>query len=433
MLSEKERQLNDILLGLAKDIDISPTNFKRAKNAYESVGAYLMRVFYPDLKTEPEIYPQGSFRLGTVVKPITDRDEYDVDLVCQLDYDKLSKTQKFVKSVVGQALINHGTYNGKLDKEKRRCWRIKYEKGSDGLSFHMDILPCVPEDDSTKQALVNNSIPWIFAQNAVGITDKEDSNFHHISNEWPSSNPKGYAKWFDLIKERYPDYMNLSAQQKKYIYQNTFNEERQLIYASLDKVPEQLVRTPLQRAIQILKRHRDIYFQNALDSRPLSIIITTLSARFYDGEIEIYPTLRNIIEKLYQYASFLDEDYSNNVYELRDFYDLNPSKILPIIDKPIYKLKGKWYIPNPVNLAENFADQWDNKKATAFFQWLGKIKYDLDYASSLDNTKGAQKYIFPFFGKNINIDQKPTFNIIEKEKKHPTRVEIQDPVKPWGI
>ena len=32
----------------------------------------------------PEIYPQGSFLLGTVTRPLSDAEEYDIDLVSEL-------------------------------------------------------------------------------------------------------------------------------------------------------------------------------------------------------------------------------------------------------------------------------------------------------------------------------------------------------------
>ena len=35
----------------------------------------------PDYKIT--IYAQGSFALGTVIKPITDTEDYDLDLVCE--------------------------------------------------------------------------------------------------------------------------------------------------------------------------------------------------------------------------------------------------------------------------------------------------------------------------------------------------------------
>jgi len=43
--------------------------------------------------TACRIYPQGSFRLGTVVRPDTRTGEYDIDLVCWLLIAKETVTQ----------------------------------------------------------------------------------------------------------------------------------------------------------------------------------------------------------------------------------------------------------------------------------------------------------------------------------------------------
>ncbi|WP_368514732.1 cyclic GMP-AMP synthase DncV-like nucleotidyltransferase [Rhizobium sp.] len=32
---------------------------------------------------DPQVYCQGSFRLGTAIRPLTDDEEYDVDSVCE--------------------------------------------------------------------------------------------------------------------------------------------------------------------------------------------------------------------------------------------------------------------------------------------------------------------------------------------------------------
>ena len=41
---------------------------------------------------------------------------------------------------------------------------------------------------------------------------------------------------------------------------------------SIEDVPEWRVKTPLQRSVQILKRHRDIYFQQKPEVRPVSVL-----------------------------------------------------------------------------------------------------------------------------------------------------------------
>src|SRR5690606_21287264 len=82
-------------------------------------------------------------------------------------------------------------------------------------------------------------------------------------------------------------------------------------------------KTVLQRTIQLLKRHRDIMFISNPDSKPISIIITTIVARYYSGEKDLYTALNRALTALYEFA----ESNSDSVF-------------------------------NPVNPEENFADKW---------------------------------------------------------------------------
>jgi hypothetical protein len=66
----------------------------------------------------------------------------------------------------------------------------------------------------------------------------------------------------------------------------------------IDELPLYRWKTPLQRAVQILKRHRDVMFEKNPNAKPISIIITTLAALCYSGESDISSTLQNIIVNL---------------------------------------------------------------------------------------------------------------------------------------
>ena len=133
---------------------------------------------------DPLVFSQGSFRLGTAIKPETD-EEYDLDMGCKLrkGLGKETVTQKQLKELVGSELeLYRAARNIKEElSEKRRCWRLDY---ADGLSFHMDIVPCIPESDSQRQTLKNrmvestmldDSLASDVSKLAVSITDNTDA------------------------------------------------------------------------------------------------------------------------------------------------------------------------------------------------------------------------------------------------------------------
>ena len=79
---EKRQRLDLILRHLADEIDVSPTRYQEAKDHYNAVGEWLGRDDSELAPFLPVVFPQGSFVLGTAIRPIGD-EEYDVDTVCR--------------------------------------------------------------------------------------------------------------------------------------------------------------------------------------------------------------------------------------------------------------------------------------------------------------------------------------------------------------
>lgn len=336
MLLEKKLQLSDILEEIAEVLDITQSQHEAAVSRYEAVGKWLGKEGSPLEKYNPEIYPQGSFRLGTVIKPITGKDEYDIDLVCLLESTCQEHTQKQIKEMVGDRLRANKTYEDMLEEEGRRCWTLTY---AESTKFHMDILPSIPDE---YQWLFHKDIPSLLTKKAILITDNEHPHYELRSKDWPKSNPKGYSEWF---KEQ----MRVILNERKTL----FAEQRQV---SIEQVQDYKVKTPLQRAIQLLKRHRDIMFGDDED-RPISIIITTLAAKAYANQNNIYDAMVEILNNMEKY-----------------------------IEKKHVEGKEIRWVANPVNPSENFADKWvDSKeKEENFYKWLRRAQYDL--SSIMDKT-----------------------------------------------
>ncbi len=333
---DKKNEFSRMLEYLAESLDISESHFKEAEDRYQAMGKWLERDESIVAEFDPVIYTQGSFRFGTVIRPVTDDDKYDIDLVCELNLNKKQVSQKQLKDLVGYEIRFYARANNmkNLIKESRRCWTLEY---ADEAQFHMDILPCIPDSEIFKATLKARGISSNISDQAIAITDNTLPNYDDISNEWLQSNPKGFAEWF---KER----MQIQF------------EERQLVVAKYlsakaEDVPDYKVKTTLQRAIQILKRHRDLMFEHNPEDKPISMIITTLAGHAYNNEADLYDALDSIIKDMPNYILTRD---------------------------------GSPWIPNPVNPDENFADKWrkEPKKEYNFRKWLIRVNEDL--ASAFD-------------------------------------------------
>lgn len=382
---------DDILERYAESLNISQTRFKEAEARYTSIGDWLHRDESSLKDKHPEVYTQGSFRLGTVIKPSDDNEEYDIDLVCQLDYSKNEISQKQLKELLGKELLAYAKSNSMkaMPEESKRCWIMNY---ADGAQFHIDVLPCVEDrDDAYLKRLVEASVDRNLAKSTISITDNTLLNYPIVSPEWLKSNPKGYSIWFrQRMGKVFAKRAHVLVEQK--------------IYASVEEVPSYEIKTPLQKSIQILKRHRDNMFKKNDDNKPISIIISTLAAKAYNGEEKLSDALRIIIKNMH-----LGIEKDNGLYIVR----------------------------NPVRPEENFADKWKEypEREKAFFKWLEKVRADVaeferretkaDMIEALGLPLGGKvmKEVMSSFGVGAPAIKKPV---------SPTYPEVKSqPGKPW--
>jgi tRNA nucleotidyltransferase (CCA-adding enzyme) len=79
-----KNQLEELYEKIAASINISEEMFDAAEAEYKKLGKWIED---NTPQYDIDIYPQGSFALGTVVKPFDREDEYDLDLVCEYQKD----------------------------------------------------------------------------------------------------------------------------------------------------------------------------------------------------------------------------------------------------------------------------------------------------------------------------------------------------------
>ena len=92
-----------ILEAIAKTIDIPDSAYDAAGRRYRDLGVWFAHPGSFCAGFDPHIYAQGSFRLGTVNRPLGDDEAYDLDLACKLrqGVSKITHTQEQVKTLVG--------------------------------------------------------------------------------------------------------------------------------------------------------------------------------------------------------------------------------------------------------------------------------------------------------------------------------------------
>ena len=199
------------------------------------------------------------------------------------------------------------------------------------------------------------------------------------------SNPAGYGVWFERR------FQTISQLQKRLLVESG-------VYKSIEAVPTYALKTPLQRAIQIFKRHRDFMFAENPDLKPISIILTTLAAEAYEGQTDLYETVAEVLAKM-----------------------------------PALIRQGKPRIPNPVNPGEDFADKWTANPALEqnFKSWHAQATRDLETLTSLETDNEVRKLEEGRFGFPAAAAAFSAPSIITPSRATPTYV-VKDGPRPWG-
>ena len=351
--------VDQVLDEVGRELQITPTQFARAESAYRSVGEWLRKEGSSLAPYDPEIYPQGSMAQRTTVRPLHG-EEFDLDLVSELHGWTGSAIE--IHKAVGDRLAEHGEYK-KMLEGKKRCWRLNYSG-----EFHLDALP--------GRKAANGP------GNAIEVPDRE-------LGDWKPSNPTDYVAWFDAQARPYYDAVEARKQEP------------------LPAPQPGDARDPLRRAVQLMKRHRDVRFDGNPENAPRSIVLTTLAAKHYDRQESVGEALLWILNGI-----MLEIEGANG----------EPIEVL-----------------NPVNPAENFADAWEDdvEAFEEFVEYIEQFAFELRELIKAPLEKEFGHRSGRLFGVEVAKKAVETYN-----RKHGVAVTTaleaigrgpkETPAKPWA-
>ncbi len=249
--SEPRRQgFDDVLFEICQELQLSQTKYDLAEQRYKTIGGMLCAPASPFASEEPDVYPQGSMRLGTTVHP-TDG-PFDLDFVCQLSVPYRPENPMELLDRLFEFFKASERYKGMVER-KNRCVRVIYAD-----DFYLDILPACRDGAA--------------GGTCIQVPDRQ-------TNGWKASNPVGYADWF---KRR--------SQYRMYKFAALRDAVQPL--PGLEATDEKEV---LQLTVQLLKRWRDLFYSES-EFPPISIVLTTLAADIYRGEASTSEALLSILD-----------------------------------------------------------------------------------------------------------------------------------------
>ena len=246
-----EEPLDLLFADIAIRVQLSQTAHDKAVQRYETIAEQLDDEDSPLAGRIDLFYPQGSMAIGAAIASGVTQDDYDLDMVLQAVCQGLSP-QKVLdllfKALNGKPGSRH---HGKV-KRRTRCVTIEY------ADMHIDVTP---------------------AERLPGTPERESHIFHHKypqdRGERIVANPFGFAEWF---KKATPD----AGFAHQYAERVRAYESSPLVAAAeADPVPpsEPMLRKSLAVvALQLLKRWRNVRYQERSGRKPPSILMSKLVA-----------------------------------------------------------------------------------------------------------------------------------------------------------
>jgi hypothetical protein len=331
---QQQRVLTGILECAVAALELTPAQRKCIEETYRDCGEHLGKSL--GISTHlADIFPQGSMRLGTVIRPFRDITEvFDLDVVFLIALLCTSRDPEALRVAVGTHLRTK--YNGVV-KPLPKGWRLDFSTERD---YYLDIIPAM------------NSVR---GGNVVAITD---------GAKWRDSNPRDYAGGFEAVAAKLPRYEGEVMLEKFAALAND---------ARIEPLPEYTqLKSPLQRIVQISKRYRDYYFNKKVNQPgllPASIIVTTLLMKAYSRNVHSrayasgFDLLVTCVEDMPAHLEIRDDGRGGRLYAL----------------------------PNPSLPTENLVEKWsDPKYAEAFFRWHRDF---LSFLRALLQPEGAHRQL----------------------------------------
>lgn len=364
-----------LLLRAAREISLSEAQYDKIDDRYSQLQRILSASDNP-LLAEAHIFVQGSMRLKTTIKPVSDAtedlDTIDADAIVWLPHAQGAEAHEVLEAI--EACFKDGSRVQEDIKQLRRGIRIVYADENPG--FHIDVTPARAVNGNAKG-------------NGEGQLEVPDR-----VTGWKASSPIPYSNWLQVASTQEISLESYVAVAKSH---RTFDA------ATQDPLPDYqdyVDQDPLRATIKLLKRHRDewaIRTKNE-ENRPISAVITTLATHAY-----------------------LDVVKESKLKPLRPL-----DAILEIVRRMPQHIKymgSDCLVCNPKDNGENFAEKWNRPQEgqryrRAFLDWHSSattsVSLGLESFESADSFAEAVKENFgmgPAFITAVNNEIPPNWTM----------------------
>ncbi|MBU4188253.1 MAG: hypothetical protein KJ817_08625 [Actinobacteria bacterium] len=150
---------------LANKVNLSDSRIATLDARVESVSQFLSAGGDAVATNFNELIPQGSYAHRTIINPVTANDEFDADVLLDMDEVEGWEAEDYVENLY-TAFRSSGIYRDMVSR-KSRCVTVDYAG-----DFHMDV------------------VPYLVRHGEHYITNRSE-------NQYERTNPEGFNEWLD--------------------------------------------------------------------------------------------------------------------------------------------------------------------------------------------------------------------------------------------
>jgi hypothetical protein len=245
--------LDVMLAEIALRIQLSPTDYSKAVDRYETISDWIDREDSPLCGLVELTYAQGSMAIGATIARCSDRDEFDIDVMAQLGLSRYVDPEVALSLLETSIRGERGSRYYDKTKRNTRCVTVEYADG-----MHLDVTPAV----LLPERLERTSL--IFHSKPEDPREPKQRLF---------ANPYGFADWF--IARTPADETFAEFFERRSLEEAQF---RALAKGESEPVPEQMPAYRKSQAavtLQLIKRFRNVRYERRPNlRRPPSVLLS---------------------------------------------------------------------------------------------------------------------------------------------------------------
>jgi hypothetical protein len=245
-----------LLADVAIRVQLSPTHHSLAVSRYAAVNKWIERPGSP-LQDRVEIfYPQGSMAIGATIASKLEYDEFDIDLIAQLDLPDDTPPHQMLNVLEAAIRSEPGSRYYDMTERCTRCIQVRYADG-----MHLDVTPMV------RIPLLAERCGFIFhaRHRHAGVDDRRI-----VANPW------GFAQWF----------ISLTPAERRFVEAfdarvAAYADTIVLAEAEVEPVPDLCPvheKSMAVIALQLLKRWRNVQYDQREGRCPPSVVLAKFVA-----------------------------------------------------------------------------------------------------------------------------------------------------------